>query len=75
MVLNSLLISLQKRSTRFVGFGFVLLAALKVFLVDLWSLPGFIRVGSLLGLGLFLVVAAFLFERLVLRERTSEDGA
>lgn len=68
-------LNLQKRSTRFVGFGFVLLAALKVFLVDLWSLPGFIRVGSLLGLGLFLVVAAFLFERLVLRERTSEDGA
>jgi uncharacterized membrane protein len=62
-------LGLRQRTTRFVGFGFVLLAALKVFLIDLWSLPGFIRVGSLLGLGLFLMVAAFLFERLVLRER------
>lgn len=61
----------RSRPTRFVGFGFVLLAACKVFLYDLWSLPGFLRVGSLLGLGLFLMVAAFLFERLVLRERPS----
>ena len=53
---------------------FVLLAAVKVFVVDLWSLPGFIRVGSLLGLGVFLIVAAFLFERLVLRERPLTRG-
>jgi len=40
-----------------------------VFVVDLWSLSGFVRVGSVLGLGVLLLVAAFLFERLVLRER------
>lgn len=65
---------IRQRTTRFVGFGFVLLAAVKVFVVDLWSLPGFIRVGSLLGLGVFLIVAAFLFERLVLRERPLTRG-
>jgi uncharacterized membrane protein len=57
----------DSRLTRFVGFSFILLAAFKVFVYDLWSLPGFVRVGSLLGLGFTLLVAAFLFERLVLR--------
>jgi len=75
MLLLVIGLGIRQRTTRFVGFGFVLLAAVKVFVVDLWSLPGFIRVGSLLGLGLFLIVAAFLFERLVLRERPLEsDG-
>ena len=60
----------KSRATRFLGFGFILLSALKVFLLDVWSLPGMVRVGSLVGLGLFLLVSAFLFERLVLRERS-----
>jgi uncharacterized membrane protein len=56
-----------ERLLRFVGFCFVLLATGKVFLVDLWDLTGFVRVGSLLCLALSLLVAAFVFERLVLR--------
>lgn len=55
------------RLLRFVGFSFVLLATAKVFLVDLWDLTGFVRVGSLFCLAAALLVAAFVFERLVLR--------
>jgi uncharacterized membrane protein len=58
----------QSRVMRFIGFAFVLLAAGKVCVVDLWALSGFVRVGSVLGLGACLLAAAFLFERLVLRE-------
>jgi uncharacterized membrane protein len=55
------------RIVRLVGFVAMLAAAGKVFLVDLWSLSGFVRVGSIAGLGVTLLVAAFVFERLVLR--------
>lgn len=55
------------RALRLLGFAFLMLGALKVFLVDLWSLSGFARVGSLLGLGGTLMLAAYLFERLDLR--------
>lgn len=60
---------------RLVGFAIVLAAAGKVFAVDLWSLSGFVRVGSLLGLGVSLLLAAFLFERLVLRRDADGAGA
>ena len=60
---------------RLVGFAIVLAAAGKVFAVDLWSLSGFVRVGSLLGLGVSLLLAAFLFERLVLRRNADVAGA
>ena len=60
---------------RLVGFAIVLAAAGKVFAVDLWSLSGFVRVGSLLGLGVSLLLAAFLFERLVLRRNAAGAGA
>ena len=56
------------RHTRLVGFAVVLLATAKVFAFDLWALDGLARVGSAMGLGLTLLVAAFLFERLVLRQ-------
>jgi uncharacterized membrane protein len=56
------------RMTRFVGFAFLLLAAAKVFVYDLWAMPGLVRVGSLIGLGVTLLVSAVLFNRLVLRE-------
>jgi uncharacterized membrane protein len=66
----------EGRSVRLVGFGIVMLAAAKVFAFDLWDLSGFVRVGSLLGLGVSLLLAAFLFERLVLRGGgRSPDGA
>jgi uncharacterized membrane protein len=61
------------RSMRLVGFGFTLLAAFKVFGFDLFALSGFVRAGSVLGLGFTLVLAAFLFERLVLRRTSTEE--
>jgi len=62
----------DRREVRFLGFSFILLATAKVFAVDLWSLSGFVRVGSVAALGVSLLVAAFLFERLVLRSRAKE---
>lgn len=61
------------RIVRFVGFAFLLLTAMKVFLVDLWDLSGFARVGSIGGLALTLIVAAFLFERLVRGSRPAPE--
>ncbi|MCK6507102.1 DUF2339 domain-containing protein, partial [Myxococcota bacterium] len=64
------------RHVRLVGFALVLLATGKVFAVDLWALSGFARVGSVLGLGVTLLLSAFLFERLVLRsERTDPEAS
>ena len=57
-----------------VGFCGVLAAAGTVFLSDLWSLSGFVRVGSIAGLGVTLLVAAFVFERLVLRRADDAEG-
>mgnify|MGYP000037978951 FL=1 len=62
------------RVVRMVGFLVVLAAAGKVFLSDLWSLSGFVRVGSIAGLGVTLLVAAFVFERLVLRRASDDEG-
>lgn len=59
------------RLVRLLGFAVVMLAAGKVFAVDLWSLSGLVRVGSVAGLGVSLLLAAFLFERLVLRGGTA----
>ncbi|MBL8617736.1 MAG: DUF2339 domain-containing protein [Deltaproteobacteria bacterium] len=64
----------DSKELRLVGFGLVMLAALKVFGSDLWSLQGFMRVGSIMGLGVTLMVAAFLFERLVLRKQREKDA-
>ncbi|MBN2797970.1 MAG: DUF2339 domain-containing protein [Deltaproteobacteria bacterium] len=57
----------RSRYVRLIGFGFVLLATVKVFVVDLWVFAGLVRVGSFACLGVSLLIAAFLFERLVLR--------
>jgi uncharacterized membrane protein len=65
----------EGRAVRFVGLAIVMLAAGKVFAVDLWALSGFVRVGSVLGLGVSLLVVAFLFERLVLRAEASGPDA
>jgi uncharacterized membrane protein len=45
----------------------------KVFLFDLGFLPGFYRIVSSLGLGLALLIVAFLYQRFVIRE--SAEGA
>lgn len=67
-------ITRRSRGVRMVGFAFVLLATGKVYLVDLAMLEGIARVGSLIGLGVTLLVAAVLFDRLVLRDpRPSEE--
>ncbi|MBT3220486.1 MAG: DUF2339 domain-containing protein [Proteobacteria bacterium] len=60
------------RMIRLIGFGFILLAAMKVALVDLLVYEGFVRVGSLLGLALFLLMAALLFAGLELRKNNEE---
>ncbi|MFT5684756.1 MAG: putative membrane protein, partial [Myxococcota bacterium] len=64
----------NNRRTRLVGFAVVMLATAKVFAFDLWALEGLARVGSAMGLGLTLLTAAFLFERLVLRQPAQEDS-
>ena len=65
----------DSKALRLVGFGLVMLAALKVFASDLWSLSGFARVGSVMGLGATLLLAAFLFERLVLRRQRAQAAS
>jgi len=57
---------------RLVGFGFLMLTAVKVFLWDLWTLSGFVRVGAFCGWGVTLLLAALLFELLVLRQYGEE---
>lgn len=43
--------------------------AVKVFVVDLWSLSGFWRVGAFAGLAVTLLVGAVAFQRIVLKDR------
>jgi uncharacterized membrane protein len=57
----------SRRWLRGLALGFLLLAALKVFLSDLWQLSGIIRVGSLFGVAVVLILAGVAFQRLVLR--------
>lgn len=63
----------RSREVQMVGFVVLLAAAAKVFIVDLWSLSGFARMGSVAGLGITLLAAAFVFERLVLRRSRGEE--
>ncbi|MDP2305924.1 MAG: DUF2339 domain-containing protein [Pseudomonadota bacterium] len=59
----------DSRGARLAGLSFALLGALKVFVVDLWSLSGFARVGSFAGLAVTLLVGAVAFQRIVLKDR------
>jgi hypothetical protein len=59
----------ESRGARLAGLGFALLGAFKVFVVDLWSLSGFARVGSFAGLAVTLLVGAVAFQRIVLKDR------
>jgi uncharacterized membrane protein len=61
------------RYLRPVALAFLLLAALKVFLIDLWQLSGLVRVGSLFGVAITLILAALAFQRLVLRDAGKDD--
>ncbi len=62
----------DSRSGRVFGFAFMLLAALKVGLVDVISLPGWFRIGSVMGLGVFMLIASVFFLRVVLRDRKKQ---
>ena len=59
----------NSRVARLGGFAFALLGAAKVCLVDVWNLSGLIRVGSFFGLAVVLMLAALVFQSVVLRER------
>jgi uncharacterized membrane protein len=53
----------RSRAARFGSLGLLLLAAVKVFLHDLWRLGQLYRVVSLVGLAVFLIVVSFLYQR------------
>lgn len=65
----------DSRSARLFGFGFALLAAAKVCLVDVVALAGWIRIGSLFGLGIVMLIASVFFMRVVLRDRKKAERA
>ena len=56
------------RYLRPVALLLLMMAALKVFLLDLWQLSGIVRVGSLFGVAVTLILAALAFQRLVLKD-------
>jgi uncharacterized membrane protein len=62
----------DQRVLRFVGLGIVALATAKVGVVDVWTLSGFVRVGSLVGTGLAMMVVALAFEGWVVRARATK---
>ncbi len=64
----------ELRYLRPVALLLLLMAALKVFLLDLWQLSGLVRVGSLFGVAVSLILAALAFQRLVLRDADRHDG-
>ncbi len=65
-------VRLNRKPARLLALVFLCIAAGKVFLSDLWQLHGLIRVGSIMGLGVLLLVAAVLLQRVALS--TSEPA-
>jgi uncharacterized membrane protein len=65
-----LAIFVDSRPLRHAAAGVILLAILKVFLIDAAGLTGLYRVASFLGLGLCLIVLGYLYQRFVLVQRT-----
>ncbi|HVJ34632.1 MAG TPA: DUF2339 domain-containing protein [Terriglobia bacterium] len=68
-VLILLAITTDSRPLRHAAAGVILLAILKVFLIDAAGLTGLYRVASFLGLGLCLIVLGYLYQRFVLVRR------
>lgn len=64
-----LAIATDARPLRHAAAGVILLAILKVFLIDAAGLTGLYRVASFLGLGLCLIVLGYLYQRFVLVRR------
>ncbi|MCB9794182.1 MAG: DUF2339 domain-containing protein [Alphaproteobacteria bacterium] len=65
----------RNRGTRLLGMGFLMLAAVKVFFADLWTLEGMFRVGSVLGAALTLLASAVLLQKVVLSESDTAEPA
>ena len=61
-------VKLRRQPVRMTALVFLCIAAGKVFLSDLWQLHGLVRVGSIMGLGVFLLGAAILLQKVVLME-------
>ena len=68
---------LDRVAVRQVGIALLALVVLKVFVWDMSSLDGLLRVASFLGLGLSLIGIGFLYQRLVFRSaaRAAQTGA
>lgn len=64
---------LDRVAVRQVGIALLALVVLKVFVWDMSSLDGLLRVGSFLGLGLSLIGIGFLYQRLVFRAATTDS--
>jgi uncharacterized membrane protein len=64
------------RGARYAGLGLLVVTLLKLFLHDLWSLGGFYRIGSLIGLALVLFPVTFLYQRFLstAAERKETEG-
>lgn len=62
-------VRVDSKYTRLLAMGILMLAASKVFFIDLWDLAGMWRVGSVVGAALTLLGAAVLLQRVVLDRR------
>jgi uncharacterized membrane protein len=78
LIYGALLIMLAlatgNRPIRHAAAGVILLAVLKVFLIDASGLTGLYRVASFLGLGLSLIAFGYLYQRFVLVRRVESAG-
>ena len=61
----------DSKYTRLLAMGILVLAAGKVFFVDLWDLAGMWRVGSVVGAALTLIGSAVLLQKVVLQRKPS----
>jgi uncharacterized membrane protein len=64
----------RSRAVRIGGLAFAVLAAGKVFAVDMWSLEGFARVGAFGGLAVTLLAAAVAFAWLARKDEATEKS-
>jgi uncharacterized membrane protein len=62
----------ESRWTRLAGLIFALMGVAKACLFDLWRLSGFYRVGSFAGMAIALILAAIVFQRIVMRDRPAD---
>ncbi len=63
-----------RAALRLFGIGLFFITIVKVFWLDIWALQQFYRILSVIALGLFLLVVAFLYQRYRSRILGSEEG-